>query len=83
MDPADLSPERLARLTEQLMLEQQGLDPLELLLTIGALAYPDYEAWRMGRRPELQSALRLPVADIVTLLQRAAAQAAAAGLLAE
>ncbi len=83
MDPADLSPDRLSALTEQLMLEQQGMDPLELLLASGALAYPDYEAWRMGRRPELQNALQLPVADVVALLRRAAAQASAFGLVAE
>jgi hypothetical protein len=81
-EPADLDAQALGRLVEQLILEQQGLDPFELLLAAGILAYPDYEAWRMGRRAELQSALRLGAAETAVLLADAARQAEVSGLLA-
>jgi hypothetical protein len=82
MDAHDLDPDSLPRLVEQLILEQQRYEPLELLLATGILAYPDYEAWRSGRRASLQGALRLALADTLALLRRADAQARAAGLVA-
>jgi hypothetical protein len=82
IEPADLDAHVLGRLVEQLILEQQGLDPFELLLGAGILAYPDYEAWRMGRRVELQSVLRLGAAETAAILERAAQQAVVSGLLA-
>lgn len=75
--------EALARRVEYLMLEQQRYDPLELLLSTGILAYSDYEAWRLGQRHELQSALRLGLREVLELLRQAAQQALSAGLLAK
>ena len=53
-----LSDKDLGALVDRLLLEQGRLDPLELLLAADVLAYEDYEAWRMGQRPGIQSALR-------------------------
>lgn len=67
-------------LTDRLILEQGQLDPLELLLAADLLAYPDYEAWRLGRRPDLQGALGLAVTKAVDLLEQAVAYARGQGL---
>jgi hypothetical protein len=81
-DPNRLDPHKLVGLVERLILEQQRLEPIELLLAFGVLAYPDYEAWRLGQRASLQDALRLPLADTLALLRQATEQARAAGLIA-
>ncbi|WP_058555727.1 hypothetical protein [Thiohalocapsa sp. ML1] len=81
IDPSASSAAELASLIERLILEQQRLEPLELLLAAGALAYPDYEAWRLGQRAVLEDALRLQLADTLVLLQRAEEQARCAGLV--
>ena len=67
-------------LTDRLILEQGQLDPLELLLAADLLAYPDYEAWRLGRRPDLQGALGLAITRAVDLLAQALAYARGQGL---
>jgi hypothetical protein len=80
IDPSDLGPHELAGLIERLILEQQGLEPVELLLAAGVLAYPDYEAWRLGHRAALQTALRLPLTETLALLRQGEQLARAAGL---
>jgi hypothetical protein len=81
-DPSALSAALLASLVERLILEQQRLEPLELLLAAGVLAYPDYEAWRLGQRADLEDALRLPLAETLALLRQAEEQARSTGLVA-
>ncbi len=66
----------LKALVDHLLLEQGRLDPLELLLAADLLAYQDYEAWRMGRKPDIQSALPGSPADVAELLEQAASYAA-------
>jgi len=68
--------QELKALVDRLVLEQGRLDPPELLLAADLLAYEDYEAWRMGRRPDIQGALRMAPADAAGLLERAGAYAA-------
>jgi len=76
-------PERdLRALVDRLLLEQGRLDPLELLLAADLLAYADYEAWRLGRRADLQGALVVDPAQAAELLERAAAYARAQRLTA-
>ncbi len=72
-----LSDKDLIALVDRLVLDQGRLDPLELLLASEALAYDDYEAWRLGRAPELQPLLRLTPEQAVELLGRASAYARA------
>jgi hypothetical protein len=67
---------------DRLLLEQGRLDPLELLLALDLLPYADYEAWRLGRRPDLQCALRADPIQVAELLERAATYARAQGLAA-
>jgi hypothetical protein len=62
-------------LVDRLLLEQGRLDPLELLLAADLLTYDDYEAWRTGRRPDLQGALHASPEEIAGLLDRAGAYA--------
>lgn len=71
----------LGVLVDRLLLEQGRLDPLELLLAADLLAYADYEAWRLGLRPDLQGALRSEPAQVAELLERAAAYARAQRLV--
>jgi hypothetical protein len=59
-------------LVDRLLLELGRLDPLELLLAADLLPYEDYEAWRMGRKPEIQAALRVAPGDAAELLECAA-----------
>lgn len=66
-----LSNKDLGALVDRLLLEQGRLDPLELLLAAGLLAYEDYEAWRMGSRPYIQGALQGTPADVAELLEQA------------
>ncbi|MCG6859944.1 MAG: hypothetical protein LJE70_01455, partial [Chromatiaceae bacterium] len=77
-----LSNKELGALVDRLVLEQGRLDPLELLILAGLLAYQDYEAWRMGDRANIQSALRAAPADVAELLERAGGYAAGQGLAA-
>ena len=56
----ELSDKDLEALVDRLVLDQGRLDPLELLLAAEVLTYEDYEAWHLGRRPNIQNALRLP-----------------------
>jgi len=55
--------------------------PVELLLTLGWLRYTDYEAWRGGACPTLQSVLDGDARHAVALLKEAAGWAEALGLL--
>jgi hypothetical protein len=73
----DLDPRAL---TDRLLLEQGRLDPLELLLAADLISYADYEAWRLGRRPDLQGALRAPTAKVIELLTLAGDYARGQGL---
>lgn len=66
-----LSNKDLGALVDRLLLEQGRLEPLELLLAAGLLVYEDYEAWRMGSRPNIQGALGGAPADVAELLERA------------
>jgi hypothetical protein len=54
--------------------------PVELLLALERLGYSDYEAWRCGRRPSLESVLVGGVRDAIALLNEAARWAEALGL---
>ena len=58
------SDKELKTLVDRLLLEQGRLDPLELLLAADLLDYQDYEAWRMGRKPDIQGALPASPADL-------------------
>jgi len=62
-------------LVDRLLLDQGRLDGPELLMAAGLLDYRDYEAWRMGRAPTLEAALRTTPEAAVDLLQRAFAYA--------
>jgi hypothetical protein len=57
--------------------------PVELLLTLGRLRYTDYEAWRSGACPTLQSVLVGDARHAVALLNEAADWAETPGLLPE
>jgi hypothetical protein len=70
------SEKELKALVDRLLLEQGRLDPLELLLAANLLDYQDYEAWRMGRKPDIQNALPGSPADVAELLEQAASYAA-------
>lgn len=70
-----LSDRALCALVDRLLLEQGRLDPLELLLAAGLLGYQDYEAWRTGRRADIEGALHRPPAEVAGLLERAGAYA--------
>ena len=70
-----LSDTGLRALVDWLLLEQGRLDPFELLLAAGMLAYEDYEAWRMGRLPDMQGAIGAAPGEAAGLLERAAAYA--------
>ena len=65
---------------DHLLLQQGRLDPLELLLALELLPYEDYQAWRLGRRANLQDALLAEPAAVAALLERAAAYARGQGL---
>jgi hypothetical protein len=65
----------LDALVDRLLLEQGQLDPFELLIAADLLAYEDYEAWRTGRRPELQGALHAAPEQVVGILDRAGSYA--------
>ncbi len=58
-------------LVDRLVLEHGRLEPLELLLAADLLAYEDYEAWRLGQRPDLQGALQRDPNEIADLLRLA------------
>ena len=45
---------------DQLLLEQGGYEPLDLLLAQGLLLYTDYEDWRAGELPRLEERLQGP-----------------------
>lgn len=77
-----LSNKDLGVLVDRLLLEQGRLDPLELLLSSGLLAYEDYEAWRLGRRSGIQGALTAAPADGVELLGQAGRYCSGQGLVA-
>jgi hypothetical protein len=72
--------DQIRTLVDRLLFEQGQLDPLELLLAAGLLAYEDYEAWRLGRRPDLETALVSPAAEVAALLAEAADYARRQGL---
>ncbi|NEV60775.1 hypothetical protein [Thiorhodococcus minor] len=66
------SHKEIQALVDRLLLEQGRLDPFELLLAADLLAYEDYEAWRTGARPDLESVLHGSPAEIAELLEQAA-----------
>ena len=78
-----LSDRDLTALVDRILLEQGRVDPLEVLLGAGLLAYPDYEAWRLGRAADLGLALRVAPQAAADLLARAAAFARALRLAPE
>lgn len=67
----------IASLVDRLLLEQGRLDPLELLMAAEMLAYEHYEAWRMGKAPDLQGLLVVAPEDAADLLHRAGTYALA------
>lgn len=69
---SDIDPQALV---DRLLLQQGRLDPFELLLAAGMLAYEDYEGWRMGRVPDIQGTLGVTPGEAAGLLERAAAYA--------
>ena len=77
-----LSDKDLLALVDRLVLEQGRLDPLELLLATEALAYEDYEAWRLGKVAALQPLLRPSLDESTELLSRAATYVRAQGFTA-
>ena len=81
-DPV-LSERDLMALVDRLLLEQGRIDPLEVLLAAGLLAYPDYEAWRLGQAIDLSLHLRVEHEAAAALLQRTATIARALRLVAE
>jgi hypothetical protein len=68
---------------DQLLLERGELDALEYLLALDYLGYAEYRDWRYRRRPELQSALKVPVEEVTAALAQAQSYVAAQGLIAE
>jgi len=70
----------LVAAVDLLILEGHGLDPFELLMALDLLDYADYDAWRTGRRPEIETALSADAAEVVRLLQRAGDYAHRQGL---
>lgn len=57
--------------------------PLELLLTLGWLRYPDYKDWRHGRQSRLQAVLTPDLPAVAALLETAADWAEKLGLEAQ
>lgn len=68
---------------DQLLLERGELDSLEYLLALNYLGYAEYRDWRYRRRPELQSALKMPVEEVTAALAQAQTYVAAQGLTVE
>ena len=66
---------------DQLLLEQGGYEPLDLLLAQGLLLYTDYEDWRAGELPRLEERLQGP--GVEALLEQAEHYARALGLVPE
>jgi hypothetical protein len=77
------SDKELKARVDQLILAQGRLDPLELLLAEGWLAYDDYERWRTGRAPDLQGQLQVKPDEAAALLEGAGAYARAQRLAPE
>lgn len=61
---------------DRLVLERGELDPLEFMVAMGCLDHADYRQWRHRRRPELQSALTIPIEEVTAALAHAQAYAA-------
>src|SRR5271166_6928195 len=68
---------------DQLLLGRGELDSLEYLLALNYLGYAEYRDWRYRRRPELQSALKMPVEEVTAALAQAQTYVAAQGLTVE
>jgi hypothetical protein len=73
---------RLCAVVDGLILEEHRLDPFELLMALELLDYVDYDAWRTGRRAEIETAIRVPAAEAAGLLGRAGDYARRQGLAA-
>ena len=65
------------------LLERGELDSLEYLIALNYLGYAEYRDWRYRRRPELQSALKMPVEEVTAALAQAQTYVAAQGLTVE
>ncbi|MBK5970482.1 MULTISPECIES: hypothetical protein [Thiorhodovibrio] len=72
-------------LLDQLLQEGHGFDPFEFLLAAGWLRFADYEAWRLGRQPELFCLLRVEpkakATELAALLAELHSYARAQGLI--
>jgi hypothetical protein len=78
--PADAPPRAIQTAMDTLLTTYGCYIPVELLLALGRLRYADYEAWRRGERPSLQTALAGNPARVLALLETAAEWAARLGL---
>lgn len=65
---------------DELLITHGAYIPVELLIALGRLSYADYDDWRCGERPSLQSALAGNPRRVLELLESAAQWAARLGL---
>ena len=65
---------------DELLITHGAYIPVELLMALGRLSYADYDAWRCGERPSVQSALAGNPRRVLELLETAAEWAARLGL---
>ena len=78
--PIPISRRGLDAAVDRLIMDEGRLDPFELMIALDLLAYADYQSWRMGQRPEIESALAIPTAEAVGLLEQAGDYARRQGL---
>lgn len=73
------------QLLDRILQDGQGFDPFEFLLAAGWLRFADYEAWRLGRQPELLPLLRdeprIKPSELAALLADLHSYARAQGLI--
>lgn len=77
---ASAPPRAVQAAMDDLLCRHGAYIPVELLLALGRLRYTDYEAWRCGERPSLQSALAGNPRRVLALLEAAAQWAGQLGL---
>src|SRR5690606_9232533 len=65
---------------DELLITHGAYIPVELLIALGRLSYADYDDWRCGERPSLQSALAGNPRRVLELLESAAQWAVRLGL---
>jgi len=82
-EPARLDRGAVHAAVDRVVLAHGAYVPLELLLELGRLAYPDYEAWRTGGVEALDGVLIGNAARVRAQLEEAARWAAALGLAPE